>query len=154
LNSLDKKLFSTIDIIICIAFTPSLNPASSKAISEKTGLGARVVEQILQILVKADILKAIRGANGGYLLAKERRKINLYEIHLAIEKLNKSKKDFNLSEISKDVVLDLKKKLWNDTKEILQNTTIEDLYKKAEKNNNSNKSSNKTPNKKKTDFVI
>ena len=38
------------------------------------------LEQVLQQLVRADILRGVRGPRGGYRLARERRRISLGEV--------------------------------------------------------------------------
>lgn len=44
-----------------------------KEISERQGISEKYLEQIITILKKADCVKSLRGAHGGYRLAKEPR---------------------------------------------------------------------------------
>ena len=147
--TLDKKLFSAIDVLISISFKPSVSPVCSKNISEETGIGLRVVEQILQALVKAKILKGVRGATGGYLLAKERRKINLQEVLNAIKTLkHNGSSNAPYSKGSHNAIIDLQQNLSEAVNELLLNITLDDLYNKALNYKN------ETGSKMKSDFVI
>jgi len=53
---------------------------AAKALSERHSLPPRHLETLLQGLVHAKILKGVRGPRGGYVLARERRKISIGEI--------------------------------------------------------------------------
>lgn len=75
-----KKLLSTMEAIAFIAYNSGGAPVSSKEIAGAQGHNSRYLEQILQRLVRAGILRGVRGPRGGYLLARERRRISLGEI--------------------------------------------------------------------------
>ena len=61
------------------------NKLTAKSISKKTSLALPTVNKILALLVKADILKPIRGSNGGYFLEKDFKEISIKDIVEAIE---------------------------------------------------------------------
>ena len=61
------------------------NKLTAKNISNTTGLGLATVNKILSHLVKAKILKPLRGANGGYFPAKSLKEISIKDIIEAIE---------------------------------------------------------------------
>ena len=77
---MNKKFKASILLLCQISCEKSSEPLSSKYLAEKTSLTTRYAEQVLQNLVRNNILKGVRGASGGYLLARERRKIYLDEI--------------------------------------------------------------------------
>tara|TARA_B100000029_G_C17521754_1_gene940174 strand:+ start:390 stop:803 length:414 start_codon:yes stop_codon:yes gene_type:complete len=58
---------------------------TAKNISNNTRLGLATVNKILTLLVKAKILKPLRGSNGGYLPAKNFKDISMKDIIEAIE---------------------------------------------------------------------
>lgn len=145
---LDKKLYSAIDIIICISLQSSLSPVSSKFISEETGLGLRYVEQILQSLVKDNIIKGIRGINGGYLISKDRRKITLGEVYNAVLKLKNSSKELSFSESSNEVIRGINHDINLKVEGFLNEITLDEIYNKVMANKSAKKS------KRKSDFVI
>jgi Rrf2 family transcriptional regulator, iron-sulfur cluster assembly transcription factor len=55
-------------------------PVSSKELAARHDLPPRRLETLLQALVRAGILKSIRGPAGGYELARERRRLCVGEI--------------------------------------------------------------------------
>ena len=58
---------------------------TAKHISRKTGLGLATVNKILALLVKAKILKPLRGVNGGYRPSKSLKEVSIKDIIEAIE---------------------------------------------------------------------
>ncbi|MCK9337094.1 MAG: Rrf2 family transcriptional regulator [Arcobacteraceae bacterium] len=68
------------------------NPVKSVEIAAKMDLPQNYLEQILLILKNANILKSIRGAKGGYVLARDAKDISVLEI---IEALDGSICDFD-----------------------------------------------------------
>ncbi|GLI93892.1 RrF2 family transcriptional regulator [Methylocystis echinoides] len=55
-------------------------PVSSKELAARHDLPPRRLETLLQALVRAGILKSVRGPAGGYELARERRRLCVGEI--------------------------------------------------------------------------
>ncbi|KAF2989507.1 Rrf2 family transcriptional regulator [Methylocystis sp. MJC1] len=55
-------------------------PVSSKELAARHDLPPRRLETLLQALVRAGILKSVRGPAGGYELARERRRLCIGEI--------------------------------------------------------------------------
>jgi len=61
------------------------NPVSLRDISLRQGISLNYLEQIFSKLKKDDIVKSIRGKNGGYILAKEPALIKLSNIFSAVD---------------------------------------------------------------------
>ncbi|ACB96480.1 RrF2 family transcriptional regulator [Beijerinckia indica] len=59
-------------------------PVAAKALASRLQLPPRHLETLLQALVRANILKGVRGPRGGYELARERRRITAADILRAI----------------------------------------------------------------------
>ncbi|HYP58237.1 MAG TPA: Rrf2 family transcriptional regulator [Beijerinckia sp.] len=59
-------------------------PVAAKALAARLELPPRHLETLLQTLVRANILKGVRGPRGGYELARERRRITAAEILRAV----------------------------------------------------------------------
>ncbi len=59
-------------------------PVAAKALAARLGLPPRHLETLLQALVRANILKGVRGPRGGYELARERRRITAGDILRAV----------------------------------------------------------------------
>lgn len=60
-------------------------PLPAKALVPPGGLAPRQFETVLQDLVRAGLLRSIRGPRGGYELARERRRISLGDIARVID---------------------------------------------------------------------
>ena len=63
----------------------SQNPVSLRDISLRQGISLDYLEQIFSKLKKNNIVKSIRGTNGGYILTKDPEKIKLSNIFLAVD---------------------------------------------------------------------
>ena len=63
----------------------SKNPVSLRDISLRQGISLDYLEQIFSKLKKSNIVKSIRGSNGGYILTKDPEKIKLSNIFLAVD---------------------------------------------------------------------
>lgn len=87
---LSKKLFYAVEAVLYIAYNAGKGPVSSRDIAAKQGLPPRYLEQLMQRLVRGGILRGVRGPHGGYLLARERRRVSIGEI---CEVLNEEKDD-------------------------------------------------------------
>ena len=61
------------------------NPVPLRDISLRQGISLDYLEQIFFKLKKDDIVKSIRGKNGGYILAKEPARIKLSNIFSAVD---------------------------------------------------------------------
>ena len=77
---LTRKLMFAIEAVVDIAYNSGVNPVQSRDIAERQGIPRRYLEQVLQQLVRAEVLRGVRGPRGGYRLARERRRISLGEI--------------------------------------------------------------------------
>ena len=80
MNLLSKRSLLAIAAVVDIALHSKSAPVAAKSLSERHNLPPRHLETLLQGLVHAKILKGVRGPRGGYVLARERRKISAGEI--------------------------------------------------------------------------
>ena len=60
-------------------------PVALKSIAERQDISENYLEQLMGTLKKAGFVKSIRGAQGGYILAKEPVDISIGEIIVAME---------------------------------------------------------------------
>lgn len=89
-----KKLFYAVEAVLYIAYNGGQGPISGRDIAKRQGLPPRYLEQLMQRLVRGGILRGVRGPHGGYLLARERRRITVGDI---CEVLNEEKDDQELA---------------------------------------------------------
>jgi len=149
LFKIQKRIIYAIEAVIDIALNSGVNPVQNISIAKRQGIPKRYLEQTLQTLVKNNILVASRGPNGGYRLAKERRKIMVSDIISSVSSSSSSDlKDFYNTQISKFLTEPLITKVTKKSFELLNNISVEDIYKLA------NTSKNQNLKKKKVDFVI
>jgi Rrf2 family protein len=66
--------------VLDVALHARGRPVSSKELAARHDLPPRRLETLLQALVRAGILKSVRGPAGGYELARERRRLCVGEI--------------------------------------------------------------------------
>ncbi len=64
---------------------PSKKPVSLRDISLRQNISLLYLEQIFLKLKKNNLVRSVRGANGGYVLNKDPKEIKLSEIFLAID---------------------------------------------------------------------
>ena len=84
---LSKKLLFAIEAVVDIAYHAGPGPVRSTDISRRQGIPRRYLEQVLQELVRKDVLSGQRGPRGGYRLARERRRITMGEIVRIVREL-------------------------------------------------------------------
>ncbi len=75
-----RKLASAVEAVVDIAYHGGLEPVPARDISARLGIQARYLEQVMQRLVHAGVLRGVRGPRGGYVLARERRRVTVGEI--------------------------------------------------------------------------
>ncbi len=71
--------------ILEIATTKDNKCVSLQSISDKLGISVNYLEQIIAVLKKDGIVKSVRGAKGGYVLARDMSEITFGEILRSLE---------------------------------------------------------------------
>ena len=77
---LPHKGLLAIAVVVDVALQTDRRPISAKTLATRHGLRPRHLESALQSLVRDGILKGIRGPNGGYQLARDRRGVTANDI--------------------------------------------------------------------------
>ena len=88
MSLLSRKGLLAITAVVDVAIHAQGRPVSAKALAARNTLPPRHLEPILQALVRAGILKGIRGPHGGYELGRERRRITAEDILRAAQILD------------------------------------------------------------------
>lgn len=83
-------IFSTkaeygVRLLIQLGLQHGHGPVSLKAVAEAENLPLAYLERIAALLKKADLVRATRGAHGGYLLARPAGEITMDAVVLALE---------------------------------------------------------------------
>lgn len=130
---LSKKSSLALEAVLDVAFNARPKPVQSKDITERQGIQSRYLEQVLQFLVKSNILKGVRGPKGGYTLARERRRITLGDVLRVIEDLeNEDDKMDSISELGEKVIQPIWAEFHDEMLQRLDKITLEDLCQQAE----------------------
>lgn len=120
----DKKTLHSIQAMLTIASHTGSQPIAGKEIAAIHDLPARYLEQMLQRLVRGELLRGVRGPRGGYVLAREKRRISLAHILEAIQ----TEEDLDNIDESKLSNLELiLKGLQEDAYKKLEAITLQDL---------------------------
>lgn len=118
-----------LEAVLDVAYNARPDPVQSKDITRRQGIPQRYLEQVMQQLVHKGILKGVRGPRGGYVLARERRKITVGDVVRVVDQLDAETESDPVSkaELGEKVI----GPLWEDTRaqvlERLDKITLDDL---------------------------
>ena len=131
---LSKKIMFAIEAVLDIAYHAGAEPVQSREITRRQGIPRRYLEHALQHLVRQGILIGVRGPRGGYILARERRRITVGDI---VRVGREMEADSNLieetqgSELGYQVVRPLWRELQDGLMERLDSLTVDELCTRA-----------------------
>jgi Rrf2 family iron-sulfur cluster assembly transcriptional regulator len=91
---LPHKIILAIGAVVDIALSSGKEPVSARDFADRLQLPGRHLEPVLQTLVRKGILQGVRGMNGGYMLAKARDAISVYDISKAVKETEEPNKEF------------------------------------------------------------
>ena len=80
MSLLPRKSALAIAAVTDVALNARMGALSGKALAKSLRLPSRHLEPLLQALTREGILKAVRGPHGGYVLAREQRRITAADI--------------------------------------------------------------------------
>ncbi|MEI9887970.1 MAG: Rrf2 family transcriptional regulator [Rhizomicrobium sp.] len=130
---LSRKTLLALEAVIDIAFNARPEPVQAKEITARQGVPQRYLEQVMQQLVRAGVLKGVRGPRGGYRLAKERRRISVGDVVRVAESLEDEDNEAidPRSELGIRIVSPLIQTLQDEVMARLDAISIEDLCQRA-----------------------
>ena len=129
---LSRKTLLALEAVIDIAYNARPEPVQAREITARQGVPQRYLEQVMQQLVRAGILKGVRGPRGGYRLARERRRISLGEVIRIATSFDSDGDELpGSSELGRRVVMPIIASLQEEVMQKLDQITIEDLCTKA-----------------------
>ena len=130
---LTRKMLFALEAIVDIAYNARPDPVQSKEITRRQGIPQRYLEQVMQQLVHAGILRSVRGPRGGYTLARERRRISVGEIVRIVADMDPETEELPApgSALAMQVVRPLWDELCNEMWQRLDSITIDDLCQSA-----------------------
>ena len=85
-----RKMIYAVEAVLYVALNGRDMPVQSRTITQEQQIPERYLEQVLQRLVRAQILRGVRGPRGGYRLARPARDITLGDIVRVIRNMDRS----------------------------------------------------------------
>ena len=129
---LSRKTLLALEAVIDIAYNARSEPVQAKEITARQGVPQRYLEQVMQQLVRAGILKGVRGPRGGYRLARERRRISIGDVVRIAMSLDEGEPEFDGgSDLGRRIVMPLIASLQEEVMTRLDQMTIEDVCRQA-----------------------
>ncbi|MDE0943703.1 MAG: Rrf2 family transcriptional regulator [Alphaproteobacteria bacterium] len=134
---LSRKTMYVLEAVLDIACHARPDPVQSKDIAKRQGIPQRYLEGALQHLVRAGILRGVRGPRGGYRLARERRRITVAEIIRLMDGMDgmdgpgEDWADLAGSPLGLAVVQPLWQELHDEMLTRLEGVSVEDLFRQA-----------------------
>lgn len=131
---LTKKMMYALEAVVDVAYNGRINPVQSRDITKRQNIPQRYLEQVMQQLVRAGVLKGVRGPKGGYNLARERRRISVGEIVKVINELdsqNIQNTYDSQSSLGEKVINPLIEELNSEIMTKLDNISLQDLCRQA-----------------------
>jgi Rrf2 family transcriptional regulator, cysteine metabolism repressor len=115
------------------------NQVTLSSIAQRQGISISYLEQVFSILRKSNLVRSIKGAQGGYVLNRKPEEIKVGKIlrvlegELSVIDLNK------ISNNESKIQVCIREKVWEKMNErlneLIDNMTLEDLVKNYRKNN-------------------
>jgi Rrf2 family iron-sulfur cluster assembly transcriptional regulator len=130
---LSQKSALTVAAVIEIALHQEQGPLSARALARRLRLGPRHLEPVLHSFARAGILKATRGAVGGYKLGREQNRISVYDILRASETCEDSSLTAYSSPLAIAIVQPALARAEQTFAAALQRISLEDLVRWAER---------------------
>ena len=108
-------------------------PIALKDIAKEENLSESYLEQLFTLLRKADLVKSIRGAGGGYVLSRDPEEIAIGEIINALEgDMSLSccdlGKNFNCGKLKECATRDILSKLQGQIEDVMESMTLADMW--------------------------
>jgi len=144
-----RKLFYVVEAMLIIAYNSGEKAVSSKEIAKMQGLPPRYLEQLMQRLVRDGLLRGMRGPRGGYVLAKERRRITVADICKALgEEKEEEHKGYKATQFGQKIIKPLWEKIDGVVLDSFKEINLADLCEDAQSRSIRKNSQEKT------DFII
>jgi Rrf2 family protein len=120
----------SVKALLDISLQPNCGPASVSAIATRQSIPAPYLEKLLIELRQADLVMSVRGAQGGYQLARSPSQISLGQILEAVgesvEPLPRHQP--NIDQAEDWVTFTIWNRLHKKIREVLDGISLEDLY--------------------------
>lgn len=127
-----RKSVLALEAVLDIAYNARPDPVQARDITDRQGIPSRYLEQVLQQLVRAGILRGVRGPRGGYTLARERRRVTIADVLRVVNEMEAAE---DVAASSAELGTRIVRPIWESVNsEILDRfdrITMEDLCRQA-----------------------
>jgi len=121
--------------IIELAENGRKGPLQLKVIAKRQDISAKYLEQLMVVLKSAGFIRSIRGAKGGYLLAKAPKQIKLSDIFHCLEGTVSTVECVENEDYCKRAADCVARQVWTQVQEaienVLQSITLQDVVDRA-----------------------
>ena len=121
--------------IIVLAENHGKGPLQIKTIAREQDISAKYLEQLMAILKSAGLVRSIRGAKGGYVLAKDPNQIKLNDVFNCLEGTVTTVECVENQNYCARVADCLARQVWTQIqdaiKDVLKSITLQDLVEKV-----------------------
>ena len=131
MNLLSRRSRLAVAAVVDVALHARPQPVAAKALANRHNLPPRHLETLLQALVKANILKGVRGPRGGYELARERRRITAADIVRAAMSDGLDEEFVAESKLVREIVTPMVDRAGETFLAALDAVTVDDLCREA-----------------------
>ncbi len=121
---INSKFYEALEVVVYIAIYSGGKAVSSSEICKYKNVAPRYLENLLKLLSKYNIIKGTTGPKGGYILAREKRKITLLEIAEIFKNSNIRHEN--------NILASLKNNVESHLDQLLVGITLEEICKQAE----------------------
>jgi Rrf2 family protein len=130
LMKLTKRGHYSVKALLDLSLQAPGHLASVKAIAQRQNLPAPYLEKLLIELRRADLVVSVRGAQGGYRLARPAADISLGEILAAVGETASPLRSYvpDISQAEDWVTFSIWKRLHEKLQEAVYSISLEDLY--------------------------
>jgi Rrf2 family cysteine metabolism transcriptional repressor len=107
------------------------------SISERLGISKIYLEQVFSMLKRGDIVKSVKGAQGGYQLSRTPRQITVFDVLSAVETSLFETAESTVPDKAPEIEVTMRSSVFDvmdkSVKEALSRITLDDLVAEAEK---------------------
>ncbi|MDE3059804.1 MAG: Rrf2 family transcriptional regulator [Pseudomonadota bacterium] len=129
---LPRKLFYAVEAVLYIAYNAGRGPIAGRDIAARQGLPPRYLEALMQKLVRGGILRGVRGPRGGYMLARERRRITVGDICELLEEKNEdAMQEYTATPLGSRIVLPVWEAAQRQAMDGLKQVNLADMCEQA-----------------------
>lgn len=125
--------------ILEVAENCGRGPMRLKTIAERQDLSVKYLEQLMAILKSAGLVRGVRGAGGGYVLARPANEIKMSEVFRCLEGPVVTVECVNDKSYCKKTADCVTRQLWSEVQKAIMNelesVALQDLVDKSQKNN-------------------